>query len=227
MGSPDTEMGGSMAEQPQHGVGVLRFHIGKYEVTQAQYMAVMGTNPSNFKGDNLPVENVSWNDAQEFIRRLNMMQKDYIYRLPTEAEWEYACRAGTITPFAFGSSLSSEQANFDGNHPYGDAPKGVNRQKTTPVGSFQPNAWGLYDMHGNVWEWCQSRDMAYPYSEGNGRELIVPWDSGSRMIRGGSWHDEASSLRSAKRASLQADHRNINVGFRLAGYSRNNVIFSP
>src|SRR5205085_11701074 len=148
---------GDSDEKPAHRVTISEgFYMGKYEVTQAQWQAVMGNNPSNFKGcDNCPVEQVSWDDAVSFIAKLNAQNDGYTYRLPTEAEWEYACRAGTTTAFAFGDSLSSEQANFDGDYPYGGAPKGVYRQKTTSVGRFQPNAWGLYDMHGNVWEWCE------------------------------------------------------------------------
>jgi serine/threonine-protein kinase len=148
---------GDSDEKPMHRVTISSgFYMGRYEVTQAQWQAVMGTNPSDFKGcDNCPVEQVSWDDAQEFIRQMNARGDGYTYRLPTEAEWEYACRAGTTTAFAYGDLLSSEQANFDGKHPYGGASKGVYRQKTTLVGSFQPNAFGLYDMHGNVWEWCQ------------------------------------------------------------------------
>ncbi len=157
MGSPDSEGQRFDNEGPQHLVRISKpFYLGKYPVTQAQWQAVMGSNPSHFRGDNLPVESVSWIDCQEFVRVLSEKYSAN-YCLPSEAEWEYACRAGTTTAFAWGDSLSSHLTNFDGNHPYGDAPKGKFIRQTTPVGSYLPNAWGIYDMHGNVWEWCQSK----------------------------------------------------------------------
>jgi len=211
---------GNNDEHPQREVRVQSFYMGKYEVTQAQYRAVMGTNPSNFKGDDLPVETVSWNDAQEFIRRLNGMQSRYTYRLPSEAEWEYACRAGTTTAFSFGESLSSEQANFDGNYPYGGAPKGVYRQKTVAVGSFQANGFGLYDMHGNVWEWCEDW---YHDSYNGAPSDGSAWISGGgqyRVVRGGSWDDLANLLRSAYRVRDSPALRVGNYGFRLVAFAR-------
>jgi formylglycine-generating enzyme required for sulfatase activity len=218
MGSPDGAVSGD--DHPQHQVSVQSFYIGKYEVTQAQYRAVMGRNPSDFKGDNRPVENVSWNDAVEFCRKLSQMTGKE-YRLPTEAEWEYACRAGTTTPFAFGSSLSSEQANFVGNYPYGGAAKGVDRQQTTSVGSFQPNAWGLYDMHGNVWEWCED----WYHDNYNGAPTDgSAWLSGGaqeyRVMRGGSWYDHAINIRSAIRGRNTPGLRNKDVGFRVVAVVR-------
>jgi formylglycine-generating enzyme required for sulfatase activity len=214
MGSPASEAGRSSDEGPQHRVTVRSFYMGKYEVTQAQWKAVMGTNPSHFKGDNLPVESVSWNDAKEFCRKLSQMTGKE-YRLPTEAEWEYACRAGTTTAFAFGDSLSPEQANFDGDFPYGGAAQGVNRQKTTPVGSFQPNAWGLYDMHGNVSEWCED----WYHDRYNGAPTDgSAWESGGgqyRDLRGGSWYYNAMGLRSAYRDNFTPDTRAIDIGFRV------------
>ena len=137
------------------------FWMGIYPVTQEQYAAVTGDNPSEFKGQNRPVEKVSWEDAVAFCEKLTeqaaaraVCPTGCVFRLPTEAEWEYCCRAGTETATAFGDGLSSEQANFNGNYPYGDAKKGPYLEQTSDVGSYQPNAWGLYDMHGNVWEWC-------------------------------------------------------------------------
>ena len=153
MGSPETEANRE-SHEVRHQVAISKpFYLGVYAVTQAQYRMVMGVNLSKFKGDNLPVESVSWNEAVEFCQKLSA-NTDRKVRLPTEAEWEYACRAGTTTPFNTGDTISTDQANYDGNHTYGNGSKGVFREKTTPVGSFPPNAWGLYDMHGNVWEWC-------------------------------------------------------------------------
>jgi formylglycine-generating enzyme required for sulfatase activity len=218
MGSPDGV--GSNDEHPQHRVTVQSFYMGKYEVTQAQYRAVMGTNPSKFKGDDLPVENVSWNDAKEFCRKLSQITGRE-YRLPSEAEWECACRAGTTTEFAFGRSLSSEQANFDDNFGYGGAPNGIFRQKTTPVGSFQPNAFGLYDMHGNVWEWCED----WYHESYNGAPLDgSAWLSGGeqkyRVLRGGAWTEIRGNVSSAVRDPVLPDNRLHNHGFRLVKLAR-------
>lgn len=212
MGSPDSAEY-HPDEMPQHQVTVRSFYIGKYEVTQAQWRAVMGTNPSRFKGDNRPVENVTWQDAVEFCRRLSQMTGRE-YRLPSEAEWEYACRAGTTTPFAFGSSLSSEQANFDGRVPYGGAAQGVYREETTPVGSFSPNAFGLYDMHGNVSEWCQ--DLYHKNYNGAPVDGSA-WESGGeskRVMRSGSWDSVANGCRSAFRSSDFGRRYDTN-GFRV------------
>lgn len=165
-------------------------------MTQAQWLAVAGLpkvkidlkgNPSNFKGDDLPVEQVNWHDAREFCARLSQLTKRN-YRLPSEAEWEYACRAGTTTPFYFGDTITADLANYDGNSRYGSAPKGTYRKKTTAVGSFPPNSFGLYDMHGNVWEWCQ--DVWHGNYNGAPTDGSA-WESGgnsqSRLLRGGSW----------------------------------------
>jgi formylglycine-generating enzyme required for sulfatase activity len=127
--------------------------MGKYEVTQAQYQAIMGNNPSNFKGEKRPVEQVSWNDAVKFCEELSK-KTGRAYRLPSEAEWEYAARAGTDTPFHFGETITTDLANYNGNFTYASAPKGEYRKETTDVGIFPPNSFGLYDMCGNVWEWC-------------------------------------------------------------------------
>ncbi|HBK99620.1 MAG TPA: serine/threonine protein kinase, partial [Microcoleaceae bacterium UBA10368] len=153
MGSPSTETGRSNDEGPQHNVNISPFFMGKYEVTQKQYQAVMGNNPSNFKGAKHPVEQVTWDEAVEFCRKLTQ-KTGKSYRLPSEAEWEYACRARTTTPFYFGDTITPDLVNYNGNYPYGSAPKGLYREQTTDVGIFPPNAFGLYDMHGNVWEWC-------------------------------------------------------------------------
>lgn len=199
------------------------FYMGRYEVTQGQWMAVMGTNPSNFKGcDNCPVELVSWNDAQEFLRKLNKMNDGYTYRLPSEAEWEYACRAGTTTEFAFGDSLSSTQANFDGNYPYGGAERGVYLKKTVPVGSYQPNAFGLYDMHGNVSEWCQDwYHDTYAGAPTDGSAWLSGGEQEFRVLRGGSWAENAINLRSAVRHLNEPGVRYYHTyGFRVVASAR-------
>lgn len=203
-----------ISEGPPHQVSVRPFYIGKYEVTQSQWRAVTGTNPSEFRADDRPVDRISWNDAVEFCRRLSRMTGRE-YRLPSEAEWEYACRGGTTTTFAFGNSLSSAQANFDGNSPYGDAPKDVYRQETTRVGTFKPNAFGLYDMHGNIWEWCQ--DPYHETYEGAPTDGSV-WsgDSEYRLMRGGGWLSSGYKLRCAARDKLRRDDTFVAAGFRVA-----------
>ena len=212
MGSPANEKDRG-SDETQHQVTVSDFYIGKYEVTQKQWQEIMGTNPSNFKGDNLPVEQVSWNDIQEFIKKLNQ-KTGKNYRLPTEAEWEYACKAGTSTPFNTGNNLTTSQANYDGNYPYNNNAKGEYRAKTMPVGSFSPNSWGIYDMHGNVWEWCSDWYGNYPSgSQTNPQGLNTGSD---RVSRGGSWGDDAQFCRSAYRYDHAPGNRNGSIGFRLA-----------
>jgi formylglycine-generating enzyme required for sulfatase activity/predicted Ser/Thr protein kinase len=213
MGSPASEAG-RYGHETQHQVTLSGFKMSKYEVTQAQWLAIMGSNPSSFKDcDNCPVEKVSWNDIQEFLRKLNALTGKN-YRLPTEAEWEYACRAGTTTPFSTGNNLSTAQANYDGNYPYNGNAKGVYRQKTTPVGSFSPNAWGLYDMHGNVWEWCSDWYGDYPTSAQSNPK--GPSNGSDRVLRGGSWFNDARDCRSAFRAFYAPAGRYDDSGFRLA-----------
>jgi formylglycine-generating enzyme required for sulfatase activity/tRNA A-37 threonylcarbamoyl transferase component Bud32 len=218
MGSPASEVQRD-DDEGQHRVTVSAFAIGKHEITQAQWQAVMGNNnnPSNFKGANRPVENVSWNDAKEFCQKLSQLTGK-AYRLPTEAEWEYAARAGTTTPFAFGSSLSSTQANFDGNYPYGGAAKGVYRAQTTEVGSFAANAFGLFDMHGNVWEWCQ--DWYGPYGTGAQNNPTGPTTGEYRVLRGGSWYSNSWNCRAAYRKWNAPGDRNYDIGFRVVQVSR-------
>jgi formylglycine-generating enzyme required for sulfatase activity len=213
MGSPETEERRNSAEGPQHQVTVEPFYMGKYPVTQAQWEAVMGNNPSNFKGKNRPVETVSWDEAVEFCKRLSeMMGKTY--RLPSEAQWEYACRAGTTTPFYFGETITTDLANYDGNYTYAEGPQGVYREETTEVGSFPPNAFGLYDMHGNVWEWCA--DSWHDSYEGAPNDGSV-WEgsSGRRVLRGGSWNYVPGVARSADRYRNASGVRFGNCGFRV------------
>lgn len=224
MGSPESERGRNSNEGPQHQVTVQSFYIGKYEVTQAQWQQVMGTHPSVYipsdhNENDLPVP-VSWNEAKEFIRKLNLIKDRYVYRLPTEAEWEYACRAGTTTEFYFGGSLSFDQANFDGRWPYGGVGRMTYRGETTPVGSFRPNAFGLYDMHGNLWEWCE--DWYHENYDGAPADGSV-WASSqgdSRVIRGGAYNSEGHALRSASRVGVHTDTTNGLLGFRLVATSR-------
>jgi formylglycine-generating enzyme required for sulfatase activity len=226
MGSPDKEAQRIKNESPQHSVTVATFFLGKFAVTQSQWKVVAGfpkvnidlkPDPSNFKGAKRPVEQVSWDDAVEFCARLSK-QTGRKYRLPSEAEWEYACRAGTTTPFHFGKTITTDLANYDGNYTYGSGSKGQYRNQTTDIGSFPANAFGLYDMHGNVWEWCEDTwhenyngapidGSAWLNSNNNNR---------SRLLRGGSWVNDPEYCRCAFRSFSDSDVRNSNiVGFRI------------
>jgi formylglycine-generating enzyme required for sulfatase activity len=230
MGSPASEPDRS-DDEVQHIVTVSSFYMGKYEVTQREWREVMGSSPSRFRGDDLPVECVSWYDAVEYCNKRS--QREGLaaaysiygtnvtwnknangYRLPTEAEWEYACRAGTITPFSTGNNITTSQANYNGNYPYNGNTKGTYREKTTPVGSFVPNAWGLYDMQGNVSEWCW--DWYGHYARGAQTDPMGARSLPFRVHRGGAWNDVARRLRSACRFSSIPDSRVYYVGFRLA-----------
>ncbi|MCL2270072.1 MAG: SUMF1/EgtB/PvdO family nonheme iron enzyme [Treponema sp.] len=258
MGSPANEQGRGN-DEIQHQVTVNSFYMGKYEVTQKEYRDVMGTNPSYFKGNNLPVEGVSWLDAIEYCNKRS--QKEgltpaytyeiikreitmrvfndnegkweevtrpaseavYIwnrnangYRLPTEAEWEYACRAGTTTPFNTGNTITSNMANFNDDYPYTIDARGVYRKTTTPAGSFPANAWGLHDMHGNVWEWCW--DWYGTYQEYTQVDPTGAASGKTRVVRGGTWNSDGRHLRSAERHYMypSTKRRADNVGFRVA-----------
>jgi formylglycine-generating enzyme required for sulfatase activity len=200
-------------EKPKHQVKLQEFYLGKYPVTQEQYQAVMGKNPSNFKDNpKNPVEQVSWNDAQEFCKKLNQLIAGKDFRLPTEAEWEYACRAGTQTRYYFGDDAAKL-----GDYGWYDENSG---SKTHPVGQKKPNDWGLYDMSGNVWEWCED-----PYHDSyankpeniknNGNTIWSSSDASLRVLRGGSWVDDSRDCRSANRSRYDADGRDSSVGFRL------------
>jgi len=218
MGSPPNEPGRS-DDETLHKVTLTKgFYMQTTQVTQKQWQAVMGNNPSHFKNDeNCPVEQVSWDDVQEFIRKLNEKEGTDKYRLPSEAEWEYACRAGTITPFYFGKCLSTDQANYDGNYPLEGCPNGIFREKTVPVGSFPANAWGLYDMHGNVWEWVADIYSNEGVYIGEQTDPIYTGSGSRRVNRGGSWRSSAQLCRSARRLSNSPVSRGNDLGFRLAG----------
>jgi formylglycine-generating enzyme required for sulfatase activity len=229
MGSPETEKDRSPFESPQHRVTVQTFCMGKYPITQAQWQAVanqnslLKTNPSEFSGEELPVENISWDDAIVFCTALNKLT-DREYRLPTEAEWEYACRAKTTTPFYFGETITTDLANYNGvdyeknkwSGSYGGSPKGIYRQRTTFVGTFPPNAFGLYDMHGNVWEWCQDNlHSDYVGAPSDGSAWIDKNDNDLRVLRGGSWTNYPLSCRSACRDRLNSFGHINYVGLRV------------
>jgi formylglycine-generating enzyme len=234
MGSPASEAERD-DEEVQHEVAITRpFYLGAHEVTQQQFEQVMGKNPAFFSkrnggGPDHPVEQVHWKDAGEFCRRLSALaaekQAGRAYRLPTEAEWEYACRAGTTSAFHTGNALASTQANFNGNHPYGGAAAGPNLRRSAKVGSYPPNAWGLYDMHGNVWEWCQDwYDPNYykhsPKEDPPGPKAgVLATGFGNDcylVVRGGCWLDEARGCRSAYRFRLMPSDPYRWAGFRVA-----------
>jgi formylglycine-generating enzyme required for sulfatase activity len=234
MGSPVTEAEREAGEEP-HEVAITRpFYLGIHPVTQGQFEQLMGKNPSFFhrrNGGSLdhPVEQVKWDQAREFCAHLSALAAEKkagrTYRLPSEAEWEYACRASTTTPFNVGDALSSKQANFNGNFPYGGAEKGPFLGRTAKVGSYPPNAWGLFDMHGNVYEWCNDwYDPDYykksPKENPRGPEKgAVPTGFDNYffvVVRGGCWLDEGRACRSARRFRLQQSEPYRWTGFRVA-----------
>ena len=226
MGSPEDEPKRRDNEGPQHTVTVQPFFMGKYPVTQAQWRFVaqlpqlereLETEPSRFEGNNLPVERVSWYDTEEFCKRLSK-HTDREYRLPSEAEWEYACRAGTTTPFYFGETITGELANYAARNTFAKETPGKRRQKTTEVGVFLPNFFGLYDMHGNVWNWCFD-DWHNKYEQapidGSAWTKINKGSQQNRVLRGGSWNLNPEYCRSAYRNDYNPEFRNINIGFRV------------
>jgi formylglycine-generating enzyme required for sulfatase activity len=247
MGAPQTEAGSTEQERPVHRVTLGEFLLGQTPITQAQWRAVaewerldhepvdlwpesflhnpaITSDRKRFRGDLRPVVNVSWFDAQEFCQRL-ALRTGKNYTLPSEAQWEYACRAGTITPFHFGDTISTELANYNGEV-YGNGNKGDNRQQTTDVASFPANPWGLHDMHGNVREWCA--DCWHDNFEGVPKDVntgvggddeqIINKDRvnmNMRLLRGGSWHYHPANCRSAYRSFTPSNTRNANIGFRV------------
>jgi formylglycine-generating enzyme required for sulfatase activity len=214
MGSQESEAGRN-GDETQHQVTISKpYYLGKYPVTQAQWQQVMGTNPSKFKSNGLaPVENVSWDDTQAFCIKLKEITQAP-FGIPTEAQWEYACRAGTTTPFHFGSQLNGRQANCDGTVPYGTDMKGPYLKETSAVGTYPANAWGLYDMHGNVWEWCSDWHGDYPTRSVT--DPIGPATGSFRVLRGGCWFSVAVSCRSADRRWNDPSGRCRILGFRVA-----------
>ncbi len=199
-----------------HQVTLTRgFYMQKTEVTQELWKRVMGKNPSFFKecGDDCPVEQISWNEVQQFIKRLNQMESTDKYSLPTEAEWEYACRAGKGTPFAFGDCLTTSDANYNGDFPFTSCEKGLYRGSPIRTGLLSPNVWGLHDMHGNVWEWCQ--DWLGDYSSDAVSDPLGTPSGSLRVIRGGGWNSYAKACRSDNRSGIDPAKKFANLGFRV------------
>ena len=217
MGSPTSESGRGV-DETIHDVAIgAPYYLGRFEVTAQEWRTVMGSTPSRFAdcGPRCPVDNVSFEDVQKFLAKLNAgPTHDLRYRLPTEAEWEYACRAGTASPFSTGASITTDQANYDGRRPYAGSAGGASRGRPTPVDSFAPNPWGLADMHGNVWEW--TADWYGPYEDGAARDPHGPSAGTERAVRGGSWEVGASSLRCALRSSRPPRGHAAGLGFRVA-----------
>jgi sulfatase modifying factor 1 len=214
MGSQEDEPGRYDDEIPHEVTMTQGFWMADTACKQAIWQAVTGKNPGRFKGTDRPVENVSWNHCRDFVDKINGLKPGLNLRLPTEAEWEYACRAGTITPFWFGDNITPKQVNYDGNYPYAGGKKGKYRAETVEVKSLPCNSWGLYQMHGNVWEWCSDWYSNYP--GGSGKDPIGPPDGTVRVLRGGSWINFGGYARSAFRFRSVPAYRSYNSGFRLA-----------
>ncbi len=214
MGSSQSEVDSEPYERPQHRVKIQEFYMGQTEITQAQYQAIMGENISSLTGKNRPVENVSWQKAQEFCRKLSA-KTGKKYTLPSESQWEYACRAGTTTPFAFGATITSDVANYEGEYPYRNEPKGEYRKETTPVDKFPPNLFGLYDMHGNVSEWCQDTWSHNYQGVPTDERVRAKGKYPKRIVRGGSWAENGYRCRSAFRYAWAADSDSSTIGFRI------------
>lgn len=219
---PGTFLMGSPEDEPewrddeiQHAVTLSKgYWLAECTVTQALWRAAMVTNPSEFLGDDRPADSVSWHTAQAFIDTLNGLKPELKLCLPTEAQWEYACRAGAQTPFSFGQQIDSSLVNFNGNYPYNNGKRSKNREQTVAVKSLPPNAWGLYEMHGNVWEWC--RDWYGDYPTQSVTDPQGPDTGVTRVLRGGSWFGLGRYCRSAYRNGHATVDASTNFGFRLA-----------
>jgi eukaryotic-like serine/threonine-protein kinase len=218
MGSGDSETIKRENETPPHEVNLKSFYLGKFPVTQEEWLAVMKTLPQineEFRGLDLPVVNVWLEKAIEFCAKLSALTGEK-FRLPSEAEWEYACRAGTTTPFNSGATITTDLANFNGEQPFGQTPKGEFRKRLTPVGTFPPNAFGLYDMHGNFWEWCADIwHENYSGAPTDGSAWLANGDQSYCVQRGGSWLDRAANCRSAFRVGDIAHNHDHLVGLRV------------
>ena len=214
MGSPNEEEERRNDETLHEVILTRSFWLAETTCTQALWQQIMGDNPSHFKGEDLPVENVSWNDVNSFLSKLNERKPGLGLCLPTEAQWEYACRAGRQTPFWFGDNITTDQVNYHGNEPYNDGEKGIYRAKTLAVKAMVPNGWGLYLMHGNVWEWCADWYGDYPSTQAV--DPKGPETGRYRVLRGGSWVSNGRSVRSAYRYLFEPEYRRFSTGFRLA-----------
>jgi uncharacterized protein (TIGR02996 family) len=230
MGSPEDDPHAWQDEHPRHEVVISKpFYLGLFPVTQGEYRRVVGDNPSHFsrtgpgrsrvgrkKTQTFPVEMVDWADGVGFCETLSNLpaerDRGRVYRLPTEAEWEYACRAGTLSRYHFGETITSHVANFDGSRPFGGAQRGPSLRRTCAVGSYPANAWGVYDMHGNVWEWCADCWEASFYQTSPVVDPRGPAEGRHRILRGGSWKNDGFYLRSAHRGWSTSDER---IGFRV------------
>ncbi|NTV13917.1 MAG: formylglycine-generating enzyme family protein [Desulfobulbaceae bacterium] len=203
-------------ELPQHKVCVDEFWMGIHEVTQGEWQKVMEFNPAVFQeGPDYPVEMVSWDDTQLFIDKINTLENTSSFRLPTEAEWEYAARAGTTTIYHTGDSIKGSEANFNGSFPFGLNLRDEYRKSTMPVGSFPANAFGLYDMLGNVWEWCNDWYKADYYKQGVVNNPLGPESASMKVLRGGSWFRYSAHIRSATRYENKQSGQYADTGFRL------------
>ncbi len=237
MGSPESERERHEHEGPQHNVKIsTSFYMGAYPVTQREFETIMHHNPAHFHQSNgggewHPVERVKWQEAMKFCDRLSNLPDERSagrsYRLPTEAEWEFACRAGSSTIFHFGDTLILSQANFDGSQPYGDASPGVSPGKTTPIGSYPSNAFGLFDTHGNVWEWCSDwadwPELGHFYRISPPSDPTGPLHGSYRIMRGGSWADPGKNCRSASRGAASPGGKKEWIGFRVVCKQENDI----